>query len=147
MTVSVVEDSVPPIVRHRGRASADMPDGAQERPGEGWEASAAESEADILSPLAIDNAVAVDDSDPPETRSRARVSDEVDDSDGAHKRPGRGWDDGVDGAAPNILRPLAVDNAIVADDGDPPETRSRARISDEVFDSGGAHKRPGRGWD
>jgi hypothetical protein len=89
---SVAEDNVPPITQNRSRTSADMADGAQERPGEGWEASAAEAGSTIVSPLAVDIAIAVDDTDPPETRNRGRISDEVDDSDGAHQRPGRGWD-------------------------------------------------------
>ena len=40
--------------------------------------------------------------------------------------------------------PVAETTSVVVD---PPETQSRGRNADEVIESDGAHKRPGRGWD
>ena len=82
--------------------------------------------------LAAETASVVE--DPPETQDRGRISDEVNDSIGGHKRPGRGWDGG-DEAASAIAEPMAVDIAIAAEDIDPRETKSRGRNSDEVSDS------------
>ena len=145
-TTSAVVD--PPETQNRGRIADEVSDsiGAHKRPGRGWDASG-EAASAMAQPIAVDMAIAAEDIDPPETQNRGRIADEVDDSIGAHERPGRGWDASGDQAASAILSPVAVDVAIAADDIDPPETKSRGRNADEVSDSDGAHQRPGRGWD
>ena len=86
-----MEQDDPPTTRERTRTSGDIGDGAQQRPGRGWDAAVDETHVSTDTLVAATATTSTPEEDPLTARHRGRTSADL--GSGAQKRPGRGWDD------------------------------------------------------